>query len=177
MSEEELEAESPSSLDSQTSTASYSLCPRLPITYNGTALSHLQGRPQVKICNNLSIPFPSNSECSTNNTGGNQSSDGETDDSDGPTPSEVEADSSCLQIESPTAGTGMDMPTLPTRCLDDHTQVIQAKHKVSATENPTDVPLQVRKMTSQMQMCSPIRNKPFQDHLVPISGSGPKLLN
>ena len=109
--EEELEAESPGFPDSQTSAASYSLFPRLPITYNETALSHLQGRPQVKICNNLSIPFPSDSECSTDNTDGNQSSDDETDDSDGSTPAEVEADSSCLQIESLTAGTGMDTPT------------------------------------------------------------------
>ena len=71
--EEEFEAESPSSPDSQASTASYSLCPRLPITYNKAALSWLQGRSQVKICNNLSIPFPSNSECSTDDTDGNQS--------------------------------------------------------------------------------------------------------
>ena len=65
---EEMEAESPHSLDSQTSTASYSLCPRLTITYNEAALSQLQGRPQVITCNNLSIPFPSNSECSTDDT-------------------------------------------------------------------------------------------------------------
>ena len=58
---EELEVESPDSAESQTSTASYSLCPRVPITYNEAALSHLQGRPQVTICNNLSIPFPSDS--------------------------------------------------------------------------------------------------------------------
>ena len=36
---EELEAESLVSLDSQTSMALYSLCPRLPITYNEAALS------------------------------------------------------------------------------------------------------------------------------------------
>ena len=36
---EELEAESPDSLDSQANTALYSLCPRLPITYNEAALS------------------------------------------------------------------------------------------------------------------------------------------
>ena len=61
------------------------------------------------ICNNLSIPFPSNSECSTDNTDGNQSPD-DLDDTDG-SPAEVKADSSCQQIESPTAGTGTDMPT------------------------------------------------------------------
>ena len=72
---EELEVESPDSPDSQTSTASYSLHPRLPITYNEAALSQLQGRPQVIICNNLSLPFPSNSECSTDDTNGNISSE------------------------------------------------------------------------------------------------------
>ena len=36
---EKLEVESPDSPDSETSTASYSLCPRLPITYNEAALS------------------------------------------------------------------------------------------------------------------------------------------
>ena len=41
---EEMEAESPDSLDSQASNASYSLCLRLPITYNEAALSWLQGR-------------------------------------------------------------------------------------------------------------------------------------
>ena len=79
---EELEVESLDSLDSQTSTASYSLCPRVPITYNEAALSHLQGRPQVTICNNMSIPFPSSSECSTDDTNGNTSAD-DSSDSDG----------------------------------------------------------------------------------------------
>ena len=79
---EELEVESPDSPDSQTSTAWYSLHSRLPITYNEAALSQLQGRPQVIACNNLSIPFPSNSECSTDNTNGNTSS-GDTSDTDG----------------------------------------------------------------------------------------------
>ena len=107
---EELEVESPDSLDSQTSTASYSLYPRVPITYNEAALTHLQGRPQVTICNNLSIPFPSDSECSTDDTNGSISAD-DFSDSDGSPAEEVVADSSHLQIESPTAGIGMDMPT------------------------------------------------------------------
>ena len=47
----------PSPPDSQASTASYSLHPRLPIRYNETALSHLEGRPQVRIC--ITYPFPS----------------------------------------------------------------------------------------------------------------------
>ena len=89
---EELEAESLDSPDSQTSTALYSLCPRLPITYNEAAVSWLQGRPQVTTCNSLSIPFPSDSECSTDDTDGNTSTDG-TDNTDG-SPAEVEADSS-----------------------------------------------------------------------------------
>ena len=41
---EELEVERLDSPDSQTSTASYSLCPRLPITYNEAAFSCIQGR-------------------------------------------------------------------------------------------------------------------------------------
>ena len=53
---EELEVESLDSPDSQTSTALYSLHPRLPITYNEAALSRLQGRPQVLICNNHTHP-------------------------------------------------------------------------------------------------------------------------
>ena len=99
---EELEAESLDSPDSQASIASYSLCPRLPITYNEAALSQLQGRPQVITCNNLSITFPSYGECSTDDTHGNTSTEG-TDNTDG-SPAKVEADSSCLQRESPTAG-------------------------------------------------------------------------
>ena len=82
---EELEAESPGSLDSQATTALFSLHPRLPITYNETALSCLLWRPQVKISNNLSIPFPSDSECNTSDdmsTDGNLSTDGDTDGSD-----------------------------------------------------------------------------------------------
>ena len=107
---EELDVESPDSPDSQTSTASYSLCPRVPITYNEAALTHLQGRPQVTICNNLSIPLPSDVECSTDDTSGNSSAD-DNSESDGSPAEEVVADSSRLQIESPTAGTSMDMPT------------------------------------------------------------------
>ena len=115
---EELKAESPSSPDSQTSTASYSPCPRLPITYNEAALSCLQGRQQVIICNNLPIPFPSNSECSTDDTDGIQSPDN-SDDTDG-SPAEVEADSSCQQIESLTAGRGTN--TYTPRCPVDQKQ-------------------------------------------------------
>ena len=48
----------PSSLDSTCSTASYTLQPRLPITYNETALSCLQGKPQVRTLNFLCIPLP-----------------------------------------------------------------------------------------------------------------------
>ena len=170
MPEEELEAESPSSLDSQTNTASYSLCPRLPITYNEATLSQLQGRPQVKICNNLFIPFPSNSDCSTDNTDGNQSSD-DMDDSDG-SPTEVKADSSHLQIESLTAGTGTGMPTHPETCPDDQSKVIQAKHRAGAT---TDDPVFASKMPSQNQRSSPLGTSlyrtiwsSFQDHLVSL---------
>ena len=92
---EELETGSLDSLDSQASTASYSFCPRLSITYNEAALSQLQGRPQVITCNNLSIPFPSDSESSTDDTNDNTSSDG-TDDPDG-SPTEVKVDSSCYR--------------------------------------------------------------------------------
>ena len=106
---EELEAESPDSLDSQASTASYSLRPGLPIIYSEAALSQLQGIPQAITCNNLSIPFPSNSECSTDYTNGN-TTDG-TDETDG-SPAEVVADLSHPQRESVTAGTGADTPTL-----------------------------------------------------------------
>ena len=106
---EKFKAGSPSSLDSQASTAIYSLCPRLAITYNETALSHLQGRPQVKISNNLPIPFPSDRECSTSDdmsTDGNLSTDDDTDGTDDP--AEFEADSSNNHIESPTADRGME---------------------------------------------------------------------
>ena len=146
---EELKVECPDSLDSQTSTASYSLHPRWPITYNEAALSQLRGRPQVTICNNLSIPFPSNSECSTDDTNGNTSS-GDTSDSDGSPAEEVVADSSCLQRESPTAGTGMDMPTL------------QAVPRT--TLQVPSMPISMRKMPSHRHSKFPIGIKSLQDH-------------
>ena len=129
---EELEAESPDSSDSQASTALYSLHPRLPIMYNEAALSQLQGRPQVITCNNLSIPFPSDSECSTDDTDGN-TTDG-TDDTDG-SPAEVMADSSHPQRKSPTAGTGADTPTL--------------KDVQLTTTQVIEMPNHMRKMPSQ----------------------------
>ena len=149
---EELEAESLDSPDSQTSTALYSLCPRLPITYN---FSHLQGRPQVIICNNLSIPFPSNSECSTDDTNGNTSSDG-TDDPHG-SPADIVADSLCLQRESPTTGTGMDMPTM---------QAVQLTNL-----QVTKMPNSLRKMPSHRHSRIPIGIRSFQDHSAPLTGS------
>ena len=150
---EELEAESSDSLDSQTSTASYSLCPRLPISYNEAALSHLQGRPQVITCNNLSIPFPSNSECSTDDTDGN-TTDG-TDNPDG-YPAEVEADSSCQQVETLTAGTGTDMPT---------PQDVQlTPPKVS------EMPPIMRRTPSHRHHRLPIWNRSLQDHITHIPG-------
>ena len=146
---EELEVESPDSLDSQTSTASCSLCPRVPITYNKAALSCLQGRPQVTICNNLSIPFPSNSECSTDDTNGNTSAD-DSSDSDGSPVEEVMADSSHLQIESPTAGTGMDMPTA------------QAVHRTNL--QVPSMPITMRKMPSNRHSKIPIGIRSLPDH-------------
>ena len=146
---EELEVESPDSPDSQTSIASYTLCPRLPITYNEAALSQLQGIPQVTICNNLSIPFPSDSECSTDDTNGNTSS-GDTSDSNGSPAEEVVADSSCLQRESPTAGTGTDMPTpqaVPRTTLQVHS-----------------MPISMRKMPSHRNSKIPIGIRSLQDH-------------
>ena len=150
---EELEAEGLNSLDSQTSTSSYSLCPRLPITYNEAALSHLQGRQQVITCNNLSIPFPSDSECSTDNTDGNTTNG--TDDPDG-SPAEIKADSSCQQIESPTAGIGMDMPT------PQDVQMIPPK--------VTKMPPIARKMPLQRHHRFPIVNRSLQDHKTCIPG-------
>ena len=151
---EELEAESPDSPDSQTSTTSYSLCHRLPITYNEAALSQLQGRPQIITCNNLSIPFPCNSECSTDDTDGNTSTNG-TDDTDS-SPAEVEADSSCLQRESPTAGTGMDMPT---------PQDVQL-----TISQVVEMPNNTRKMPSDRHTRFPTGNRSLQDHPTPILG-------
>ena len=129
---EELDVESLDSPDSQTSTALYSLCPRVPITYNEAALTRLQWRPQVTICNNLSIPLPSDSECSTDDISGNSSA-GDYSESDGSPVEEVVADSSRLQIESLTAGTGMDMPTA------------QAVHKTNF--QVSSLPLTLRKDT------------------------------
>ena len=146
---EELEVENPDSLDSQTSTASYSLHPRLPITYNEAALTCLQGRPQVTICNNLSIPFPSNSECSTDDTSRNSSAD-DNSESDGSPAEEVVADSSCLQIESLTAGTGMDTPTA------------HAVHKTNF--QVSSMPLTMRKMPSTRHSKIPIGIRSLQDH-------------
>ena len=150
---EELETESLDSLDSQTSTASYSLCPRLPITYNEATLSQLQGRPQVIICNNLSIPFPSNSECSTDDSDGNTTNG--TDNPDG-SPAEVETDSSCLQIESATAGTGTDMPT---------PQDVQL-----TPPKVTEMPTTARKMPLQRHNRFPIGNRSLQDLKMQIPG-------
>ena len=146
---EELEVESPDSPDSQTSTALYSLCPRVPITYNEAALTHLQERPQVTICNNLPIPFPSDSECSTDDTTGNSSAD-DFSESDGSLAEEVVADSSCLQIESPTAGTGMDMPTA------------QAVHKTKL--QVSNMPTTMRNMPSTRHSKIPIGIRSLQDH-------------
>ena len=84
----------PGSADSQASTASYSLHPRLPITYNEAALSKLHSRPQVGILNNLSIPLPISSSSDSEFT-----SNGSEDDD----PAEAEADSSPTQNESPAA--------------------------------------------------------------------------
>ena len=125
------------------------LHPRVPITYNEAALTRLQGRPQVTICNNLSIPFLSNSECSTDDTSGNSSAD-DLCESDGSPVEEVMADSSCLQIESPTAGTGMDMPTA------------QAVHKTNL--QVSSMPLMMRKMPSTRHSKIPIGIRSLQDH-------------
>ena len=146
---EELEVESPDSPDSQTSTALYSLHPRVLITFNEAALTHLQGRPQVTICNNLSILFPSHSECSTDDTSGNSSAD-DYSESDGSPVEEVMADSSCLQIESPAAGTGMDMPTA------------QAVHKTNF--QVSSMPPIMRKMPSTRHSKIPIKIRSLQDH-------------
>ena len=146
---EKLEVESPDSPDSQTSTASYSLCPKLPTTYNEAVFSQLQGRPQVTICNNLSLSFPSDSECSADDTNGNTSSS-ETSNSDGFPVEEVVADSSHLQRESLTAGTGTDMPALqavPRTTLQVHS-----------------MPISMRKMPSHRHSKIPIGIRSLQDH-------------
>ena len=145
---EELEVESRDSPDCQTSTASYWLHLRLPITYNEAALSQLQGRPQVITCNNLSIPFPSDSECSTDNTDGNNSLS-DTSDSDD-SPAEVVADSSCLQRESLTAGTGMDMT------------ILQAVPRTTLQVH--SMPISMRKTPSHRYSRIPIGIRLLQDH-------------
>ena len=53
---------SPSYLDSTTSTALYTLQPRLPITYNKAALTCLNGWPKVRTLNFLSILLPVSSK-------------------------------------------------------------------------------------------------------------------
>ena len=58
----------PGSPDSQASTASYLMCPRLPITYNEVALSKLWGRPKARIFNNLSILLPISSSSDSKST-------------------------------------------------------------------------------------------------------------
>ena len=146
--------ESLDSPDSQTSTALYSLCPRLPITYNEAALSQLQGRQQVIICNNLSLPLPSDSECSADDTDGDTSSD-ETSTTHG-SPAEVVADSSCLQRESPTAGTGTDMPT---------TQAVPLTSPMVI-----HLPNTMRKMPSIRQSQIPIGIRSLQDHSQRLTG-------
>ena len=37
------------------------LRPRIPISYNETVLKKLHGQPQVRMCNSLSIPLPTDS--------------------------------------------------------------------------------------------------------------------
>ena len=86
-------------------------------------------------------------------TDGNLSIDDDTDGTDDP--AEVEADSSNNQIKSQTADRGTDIPTLPTSCPHDHDQVRQAKIQASNPKNPTDVQIQLRKMTLQQNVCSP----------------------
>ena len=77
----------PSSLDSTYSTASYTLWPRFPITYNETALSCLHGRLQVRTLSFMSIPLP-------------MSSDDELRSEASDAPAKVMADFPCTQDES-----------------------------------------------------------------------------
>ena len=82
------ESSSPSSACFTTSSAPYTLRPRLPITYDEAALSQLHGRPQVRTLKFVSIPLTSSGDES-------EASD---------TPAEVEVDSPCSnQDESPTS--------------------------------------------------------------------------
>ena len=136
---EKLEAESPSSPDSQASIASYSLCPGCLSHTTRQPSADYKGDHRLRSATTLSIPFPSNSECSTGDTDGNQSSD-DSDDTDG-SPAEVEANSSCQQIESLTAGTGTDMPTPQ--------DAQSTKNKVSEDQDLA------RKMPLQQQRSSP----------------------
>ena len=73
------EPSSPSSTSSTVSSASYTLQPRLPITYNKTTLTHLHSRLQVRTLNFVSIPLPSSNDKA-------EASD---------SPAEVKADSPC----------------------------------------------------------------------------------
>ena len=93
---------SPDSTCSTASTTSYTLRPRLPITCNETALSCLQGRPQVRTCNYQSTPLL-------------LSSDDEEMESEADASAEVEADSPCTQDESLTSRPRA-RPTPMTRC-------------------------------------------------------------
>ena len=71
------------------------LQPRLPITYNETALSCLLGRPQVKTLNNVSVHLPLSS---------NEESPSElnSDEQESPIATDAEADSPChIRDESP----------------------------------------------------------------------------
>ena len=70
--------------------------------------------------------------------------------SDGSPAEEVVADSSCLKIESLTAGTGMDTPT------------VQAVHKTNL--QVSSLPLTLRKMPSTRQSKIPIGIRSLQDH-------------
>ena len=56
------ESSSCNSACSTMSSTSYTLRPRLPITYKEAALSQLYGRPQVRTLNFMSSPFPSSDD-------------------------------------------------------------------------------------------------------------------
>ena len=58
----DIEEEETSDDESITSTTSErQLRPRVPISYNKTVLKHLNGQPQIRTLNNLSIPLPEDS--------------------------------------------------------------------------------------------------------------------
>ena len=84
---------SPSSLDSTTSTVSYMLRLRLPLTYNEAALGCLNGRSQVRTLNFLLIPLLMSSN--------DESTESSMDASDNP--AEIMEDSPQQQEESPTS--------------------------------------------------------------------------